>query len=181
MGTKLVNGIPWVAMAHRHPAYVTRGEGWFIERRMAHILPPSLAALAAGLSPQGAATGPETGRAAQGPMPAPVSAAANPLPPPSPPAYVDSPAEARGRRVLSTAFVRVGPDGQLTVALRDGRRLTLRDVAMGRETYCGRYVSSDRAGKRFCGGYADVVAAGPGDVPPAAADPAQSRPAPRTP
>src|SRR4029453_5687101 len=50
-------------------------------------------------------------RAAVGPSPGPVSAAENPLPP----ASSDSPAEAQGRRTLSTAFVQVGPDGALTV------------------------------------------------------------------
>src|SRR4051794_17113256 len=42
----------------------------------------------------------------------------------------DSPAEAEGRRTLSTAFVRMGPDGHLTVELRDGRAMVLRGVVM---------------------------------------------------
>lgn len=97
-------------------------------------------------------------RAAQGPIPQAVSAAENPLP--APPA--DSPAEAQGRRTLSTAFVRVGPDGRLTVELRDGRVLVLRDVVMGPKDYCGVQALGGAAGVRYCGGYAEVAAARPG-------------------
>ncbi|MEA1071103.1 hypothetical protein [Sphingomonas sp. LY160] len=94
-------------------------------------------------------------RAAQGPMPEPVSAAENALPE----GRKDSPSEAEGRRTLSTAFVRVGPDGLLTVQLRGGRSLLLRNVQMNARDYCGTQVSEGREGKRFCGGYADVVGA----------------------
>lgn len=97
-------------------------------------------------------------RAAPGPIPQPVSAAENPLPT----APADSPAEARGRRTLSTAFVRVGPDGRLTVELRDGRVLVLRDVVMRRKDYCGVQALGGAAGARYCGGYAEVAAARPG-------------------
>src|SRR5688500_23313 len=55
-------------------------------------------------------------QAAPGSLPEPVSAAENP----APARRADSPAEADGRRTLSTAFVMVGPDGHLTVELRDG-------------------------------------------------------------
>lgn len=78
------------------------------------------------------------------------------------PAGEDSPAEARGRRILSTAFVRVGADGQLTVELHDGRVLVLRDVVMRPRDYCGVQVAGDPARARYCGGYAEVAAARPG-------------------
>ncbi len=71
----------------------------------------------------------------------------------------DSPAEARGRLILSTAFVRVGPDGHLTVELRDGRVLALRDVVMRPRDYCGVQVTGDLPPARYCGGYAEVAAA----------------------
>lgn len=74
----------------------------------------------------------------------------------------DTPAEARGRKIVSTAFVMIGPDGQLTVELRDGRVLELRDVTMGPRDYCGRPVSDTPTGKRYCGKYDDVAAARPG-------------------
>src|SRR4051812_43593443 len=77
----------------------------------------------------------------------------------------DSPAEAEGRRTLSTAFVRVGPDGHLTVELRDGRAMVLRDVVMRPRDYCGVQVLGGSAGKRYCGGYGDVAAARPGGAP----------------
>jgi len=108
-------------------------------------------------------TGPRAGqeRAALGPIPEPVSAAENPVP--APPA--DSPAEAEGRRTLSTAFVRVGPDGHLTVELRNGHVLVLRNVFMRRKDYCGVQVLGGPAGARHCGGYAEVAAARPGGAP----------------
>lgn len=100
-------------------------------------------------------------RAAPGPIPEPVPVPETPLP--ASPA--DSPAEAEGRRTLSTAFVMVGPDGRLVVELRDGRTLVLRDVAMRRKDYCGMLVSGGKAGARYCGGYAEVAAARPGAAP----------------
>ena len=85
----------------------------------------------------------------------------------------DSPAEAQGRRTLSTAFVRVGADRHLTVELSDGRAMVLRDVAMGPREYCGVLVLGDPAGKRYCGGYGDIATARPGGGPaPGAPDPA---------
>jgi hypothetical protein len=66
---------------------------------------------------------------------------------------------------LSTAFVRVGPDGHLTVELRNGRVLVLRDVVMRSRDYCGLQVLGGPAGTKFCGGYAEVVAARPGGAP----------------
>jgi hypothetical protein len=98
---------------------------------------------------------PAESQAALAPVPEPVPVTANPLP-------ADSPAAAEGRRALSTAFVRVGPDGHLTVELRDGRMLVLRDVTMGPKDYCGVQVAGGKAGARYCGGYADVAAARPG-------------------
>ena len=100
-------------------------------------------------------------RAALGPIPEPVPAAENPVP--ALPA--DSPAEAQGRRTLSTAFVMVGPDGHLTVELRNGHVLVLRNVVMRRKDYCGVQVLGGPAGARYCGGYAEVAAARPGGAP----------------
>ena len=100
-------------------------------------------------------------RAALGPTPEPVSVAENPVP--GPPA--DSPAEAQGRRTLSTAFVMVGPDGHLTVELRTGHVLVLRNVVMRRKDYCGVHVLGGPAGAQFCGRYAEVAAARPDGVP----------------
>jgi hypothetical protein len=88
-------------------------------------------------------------------------------------ARADSPAEAEGRRTLSTAFVRLGAGEHLTVELRDGRTMVLRDVVMGPREYCGALVLGGSAGKRYCGGYGDVAAARPGGAPaPDALDPA---------
>jgi hypothetical protein len=66
---------------------------------------------------------------------------------------------------LSTAFVMVGPDGHLTVELRTGHVLVLRDVVMRPKDYCGVQVLGGPAGKRYCGGYAEVAAARPGGAP----------------
>lgn len=113
-------------------------------------------------------------RAAVGPTPEPVSAAENP----APPLPADSPAEAEGRRTLSTAFVMVGPDGRLTVELRNGRVLVLRNVVMRSRDYCGVQVLGGKAGAQYCGGYAEVAAARPGGAPaPEEPDSAVSRPA----
>ncbi len=68
---------------------------------------------------------------------------------------------------MSTAFVRVGPDGHLTAELRDGRVLVLRDVVMRAQDFCGVQVLGGKPGARHCGGYADVVAARPGGAPAA--------------
>lgn len=95
-------------------------------------------------------------QAAQGPIPEPVSAAGIP----ARESAVDTPAAAEGRRILSTAFVRVGPDGYLTVELRDGRALRLRNVVLRAKDYCGAL-----PGGRHCGDYADIAAARPGGAP----------------
>ena len=100
-------------------------------------------------------------RAAVEPIPERVPAAENPVP--APPA--ESPAEAQGRRTLSTAFVRVGPDGHLTVELRNGHVLVLRHVVMRRKDYCGVQVLGGPDGDQYCGGYAEVAAARPGGGP----------------
>ncbi|HEV7660425.1 MAG TPA: hypothetical protein VGO55_11320 [Allosphingosinicella sp.] len=68
---------------------------------------------------------------------------------------------------MSTAFVWVGPDGHLTVELRDGRAIVLRDVVMRPRDYCGVQVLGGSAGTRYCGGYGDVAAARPGGAPAA--------------
>jgi hypothetical protein len=99
--------------------------------------------------------------AAQAPIPeaAPVTAG------PVPAVPEDTPAEAVGRRTLSTAFVRVGPDGLLTVELRNGRVLMLRNAVLRRKDYCGEQVLGPKPGAQYCGGYAEVAAARPGGVP----------------
>ena len=124
-------------------------------------------------------TGPGAGeqqRAALDPIPEPVPAAENPAAVP----WADSPTEAQGRRTLSTAFVRVGSDGHLTVELRNGQVLVLRNVVMNRTNYCGVQALGGRAGKQYCGGYADVAAARPGGAP-APGDPALADPNPLEP
>lgn len=73
----------------------------------------------------------------------------------------DSPAEAQGRRTLSAAFVMMGAGEHLTVTLRDGRTIVLREVVMQPRDYCGVQVLGGSASARFCGGYADVAAARP--------------------
>ena len=103
----------------------------------------------------------ETHREGQGSLPEPVPAAENS----APARRADSPAEARGRRTLSTAFVRVGPGGHLTVELHDGRAIVLRDVVMRPRDYCGVQVLAGSAGTRYCGGYGEVAAARPGGAP----------------
>ena len=133
-----------------------------------HSPSPDPGATVEGSSPTGRAAEPE--RAAQGPSPEPVPATENPP-------TADSPAAAEGRRTLSTAFVRVGPGGGLVVELRDGRVLTLRDVVMRRNDYCGVQVDGAKPGGRYCGGYAEVAAARPGAAPlPRQPDPAVSKP-----
>ena len=96
-------------------------------------------------------------QAALGPIAQPV-AAENPLPA----SLKDGPAEALGRRTLSTAFVQVGPDGTMTVELRDGRVLVLRDVVMRARHYDGVQVIGGSPRNRYRGAYADVAAARPG-------------------
>jgi len=100
--------------------------------------------------------------AAQGPITEPVSAAENA----AAPVLVEPPAAALGRRTLSTAFVMIGPDGHLTVELRNGRLLVLRNVLMQQKVYCGEQVLGVSPGKQYCGRYADVAAARPGGAPP---------------
>lgn len=117
--------------------------------------------VAAGRTGQGAG---DAERAAVGPGAEPVSAAENPLPDPP---RADSPAEAEGRLILSTAFVRVGPDGLLNVQLRDGRELLLRNAVLRARDFCGAVVSGGKIGAQYCGGFAEVAAARPGGVPPA--------------
>ncbi len=114
------------------------------------------------------------GQAAQGPIPEPVpvtgsfapgpapAASATPASEPAPAKLADSPVEALGRRILSTAFVRVGPDGHLTVELHDGQILVLRKVVMHPKKYCGTQMVGGAPDGQYCGRYADVAAARPG-------------------
>lgn len=112
-------------------------------------------------------------RAALGPIPEPVSAAENP----ASASPADSAAEAEGRRTLSTAFVKEGPDRLLTVELRNGRVLVLRNVVMRPKDYCGVQVLGGPAGAKYCGGYAEIAAARSGGAPaPAEPDLAVSNP-----
>lgn len=69
-------------------------------------------------------------------------------------------AQARGRTILSAAFVRVGPDGVLTVERHDGRVLVLRAVTMGVDKFCG--LAADAPAGRHCDRYAVVASARPG-------------------
>lgn len=101
--------------------------------------------------------------AAQGLIPEPISAAENLVAPVGRP--VELPADALGRRMLSTAFVRVGPEGHLTVELRNGRLLVLRNVVMRPKKYCGEHVIGGGPGKQYCGRYADIATARAGDLP----------------
>jgi hypothetical protein len=78
---------------------------------------------------------------------------------------------------LSTAFVRVGPDGRLTVKLRNGRVLVLRNVVMRRKDYCGAQVLGSKPGAQYCGDYSEIAAAQPGG-PPAPAEPDLAAPNP---
>lgn len=94
-------------------------------------------------------------RAARGPSVEPVSAADNPAPGP----MSDTAAQARGRRTLSTAFVRIGAGGTLTIERSDGRILVLRDVVMRPARYCGTHAAGESRGREYCGGYAEVVSA----------------------
>jgi hypothetical protein len=66
----------------------------------------------------------------------------------------------------------------VTIELRDGSSIVLRDLAMGARDYCGTLVLGGSAGKRYCGGYGEVAAARPGGGPaPGAIDPATLNPA----
>lgn len=96
-------------------------------------------------------------RAAQGPIPEPVSASENSVTP-----VPDRVVDALGRRTLSTAFVMVGPDGHLTVELRNGNLLVLHNVIMRAKDYCGWRRLGTSVDKRYCGRYADIAAARPG-------------------
>lgn len=95
-------------------------------------------------------------KAAQGPIPVTVSTVENPVSA----KLADSSAEAQGRRLLSTAFVRIGPDGHMTVELHDGRTVILSNVVMRPKDYCGVVLH----GTKYCGGYADIAAARPGGL-----------------
>jgi hypothetical protein len=115
------------------------------------------------LSPAQAQDG-RAGAAQQGPIPDPVSAAANPHPLTAAGPHGGTNAAARGRRIVSTAFVRLGPDGLMQLETRDGRRLTLRGVTMEPRAVCGVTVA-ERAGKRQCINYTQVTQARPADPP----------------
>lgn len=100
-------------------------------------------------------------RAAQGPIPEPVSVVENAVILPT----ARSQLAGRGRRIFSTAFVTIGPDRHVTVELRDGRAMVLRNVVMRPKDYRGVQVLGDSAGVRHCVQYADDAAARPGGAP----------------
>ena len=113
-------------------------------------------------------------QAAPGPIPEPVSAADNPFPGTSSStaaitaddaAAGDAGADAfvQGRRIVSTAFVRLGPGGHLLVTMRDRQEMALRDVTMEKRQFCG--TGLDTQGARRCYPYADVAAARAVDAP----------------
>lgn len=83
----------------------------------------------------------------------------------TPAAAVSTDAQAVGRRTLSTAFVRVGPDGYLTIEEHGGRTLVLRDVTMGKHDYCGIQTLPDGTTTKLCAAYGDVAAARAGGDP----------------
>jgi hypothetical protein len=102
-------------------------------------------------------------QATQGPIVEPRSAAGDSAP--APLGKMDTPAQAAGRRILSTAFVMIGPDRHLTVEQRGGGAIVLRDVVMRVADFCGIQVQGNAAGRPWCGDYADVAAARPGSTP----------------
>src|SRR5215218_5680896 len=129
-------------------------------RVMHLILLPCLAALVAcAPSPR------EANMRNSSPFPMAAAARESEEAPAAPARRADSPAEAEGRLTLSTAFVRLGPGEHLTIELRDGRTLALRDVVIRPHDYCGVHVRGGSAGKRYCGGFGEVAAARPGGTP----------------
>jgi hypothetical protein len=65
----------------------------------------------------------------------------------------------------------------MTVELRNGLAMVLRDVVMRPRDYCGVQVLGGSAGAKYCGGYGDIAAARPGGAPtPGAPDPATLNP-----
>ena len=157
-----------------------------MESAMRSFLPPLSAALAAcAPTPQeamrdAAPSGPAASvmneemvtQAAPGPIPEPVSAADNLLPGTSSVSAAEprdgagkaaGNAFVEGRRIVSTAFVRLGPGGHLLVTMRDRREVALRDVIMEKRQFCG--TSLDGQGTHYCYPYAEVVAARAVDAP----------------
>ena len=104
------------------------------------------------------------GAAQQGLTPEPVSAAANPHPLTAAAPHKGTDAALQGRQIVSTAFVRLGPDGWMELETRNGRRTVLRGVTMEPRAVCGVTVAG-RAGKRQCITYAQVTQARPADPP----------------
>lgn len=90
---------------------------------------------------------------------------------PGSPTIIDPSEGAQGRRTLSTAFVRVGPDGRLTVGAADGRTLLLDQVSLQPDQWCGRLLAEQAPGMgacrthnaKHCLPYAEVRTARPGD------------------
>ena len=122
--------------------------------------------------------------AAQGPLPEVVSAAENLALVPALTVPADLSADALGRRKLSTAFVRMGPNDYLTVELRNGHVLALRNVVMHPKKYCGAQVPDAPRTVNYCGLYSDIAAvqasvpggfAEPGPVASSPAMPKRSR------
>lgn len=120
------------------------------------------------------AQGLRAGAAQQGPIPAPVSAAA-PHPMSAAAAHEGMDIATRGRQIVSTAFVRLGPDESMQLQTRDGRVLVLRGVTMAPHAVCGMTVARGTTGKRRCINYAQVTKARPAD-PPTRIDPVDAGP-----
>ena len=76
---------------------------------------------------------------------------------------------ANGRRILSTAYVWVGPDDRLTVELTDGRLQLWQGMKLRAGDYCGLLVAEQAGeqcelkGVQACGNYAEVTGARPGE------------------
>lgn len=71
-------------------------------------------------------------------------------------------AEAEGRPTLSTAFVRAGPAGRITMELLDGRVLAIGNVVMNSGDYCGLNAAGDATAAKYRGRYLRIAVAWPG-------------------
>ncbi len=59
----------------------------------------------------------------------------------------------------------------MTVELRDGRLLVLRDIALRPGDYCGVQVLGNLSSAKFCGNYAEIADARPGGAPASGQEP----------
>lgn len=112
---------------------------------------------------------PRADAAQQGPILEPVSAAENLHPASVAASRLNDDAASRGRRIVSTAFVQLGPDARMRLEMRDGGVLMLQGVTMEPHTVCGVTNARGGAAKRRCINYSQVTQARPAD-PPARVD-----------